>query len=73
MVSTRRQDGGDRRSEIVRNAPAAACGRCDGFVRPVAAADDPSWRNVVIDVVFVLLTVGLFAALGLLVRAVERL
>jgi hypothetical protein len=30
-------------------------------------------RRSVIDVVFVLLTVGLFAALALVVRAVERL
>ncbi|MBB4962162.1 hypothetical protein FHR38_005895 [Micromonospora polyrhachis] len=35
---------------------------------------DLLWRRrSVLDVVFVLLTVGLFAALTLLVRAVERL
>ncbi|MFI6760946.1 hypothetical protein ACIBF5_17605 [Micromonospora sp. NPDC050417] len=43
-------------------------------MRSLMAAMNPRLRRrSVIDVVFVLLTVGLFAALALVVRAVERL
>ncbi|MEV4759919.1 hypothetical protein AB0J86_33150 [Micromonospora sp. NPDC049559] len=41
--------------------------------RPLLSPLPTSRRRSVIDVLFVLLTVGLFAAMALLVRAVERL
>jgi hypothetical protein len=37
------------------------------------AIDKLRWRRAVADLVFVLLTIGLFALLALVVRAVERL
>jgi hypothetical protein len=54
--------------------PEAPPGRCDGPARPEVGRDEviPVRGVGVSDVVFVVLTVALFAALALVVRAVEK-